>query len=111
MLVFGISLGLFITPIGLLYGDVSKIMGPVMQILMYFSPVVFIPVVSNTLFGKIMYFNPLSVLVINFRNSLLGLPLEQIAYFSIIFVSSLTLFAVALVFFKITIPIITERIS
>lgn len=112
ILFFGLSLGTLITPIGLLYGDVSKLMNPVLQILMYLSPVVFaMPQNKDGLYNTLMHLNPLSPLVNNFRNSLLSQPLEQVNYYFIILGVSGVLFCLSLVVFKITIPIITERIS
>src|SRR5690606_33046161 len=40
-LIVGTTLGLFITPLGLLYKDVGKIIGFAMQFLMYATPVVY----------------------------------------------------------------------
>lgn len=112
ILLFGISIGTLITPLGLLYGDVSKLMTPIMQILMYLSPVVFaMPSNKEGIYNKIIHLNPLSTLINNFRNTLLSQALEQLNYFFIIFLVSFLIFCFALVVFKITIPIITERIS
>lgn len=108
---FGTSLGLLITPIGLLYGDIGKLLTPLMQVLMYISPVVFVNPSTDTLYGKIMYYNPISPLLNNFRNVILGSNLEQVEYYFIIGFISFIVFSLALVFYKITIPIITERIS
>ena len=108
---FGTAIGLFITPIGLLYGDISRLLAPVMQILMYISPVVFMNPSLDTLYGKVMYFNPLSPLLNNFRNTILGLEMQQINYYLLISFFSFILFSISLVFYRITIPIITERIS
>ena len=112
ILFFGLAIGTLITPIGLLYGDVGKLMSPILQILMYCSPVVFaMPRTSDGIYNYVVSVNPLSPLVINFRNTLLSQPFEQpLYYFSILGVSFL-IFCVAIVNFKISIPIITERLS
>lgn len=112
LVLFGTAIGLFITPIGLLYGDISKLLTPVLQIFMYLSPVVF-AMPENT-FGVYNYLvsnNPLSNLIENFRNTLVGLPMVDLPYFLLIFASAILIFLVSLVYFKITIPIITERIG
>lgn len=111
MILFGTSIGLLITPIGLLYGDVGKLMAPFMQILMYFSPVVFVLPSYDNAIGRILYYNPLTPLVNNFRNILVGQNFEQVSYYISIGLGSLLLFCIALIFYKITIPIITERIG
>jgi len=111
MILFGTSIGLLITPIGLLYGDVGKLMTPFMQVLMYFSPVVFVLPTYDNAIGRILYYNPLTPLVNNFRNILVGQNFEQVSYYISIGLGSLLLFCIALIFYKITIPIITERIG
>ena len=111
MILFGTSIGLLITPIGLLYGDVGKLMTPFMQVLMYFSPVVFVLPTYDNAIGRILYYNPLTPLVNNFRNILVGQNFEQVSYYISIGLGSLFLFCIALIFYKITIPIITERIG
>ena len=111
MILFGTSIGLLITPIGLLYGDVGKLMTPFMQVLMYFSPVVFVLPSYDNGIGRLLYYNPLTPLVNNFRNILVGQNFEQVSYYISIGLASLLLFCFALIFYKITIPIITERIG
>ena len=111
MILFGTSIGLLITPIGLLYGDVGKLMTPFMQVLMYFSPVVFVLPSYDNAIGRILYYNPLTPLVNNFRNILVGQNFEQVSYYLSIGLGSLLLFCIALIFYKITIPVITERIG
>ncbi len=111
MILFGTSIGLLITPIGLLYGDVGKLMTPFMQVLMYFSPVVFVLPSYDNVIGRILYYNPLTPLVNNFRNLLVGQNFEQVSYYISIGIGSFLLFCIALIFYKITIPIITERIG
>ena len=111
MILFGTSIGLLITPIGLLYGDVGKLMTPFMQVLMYFSPVVFVLPSYDNAIGRILYYNPLTPLVNNFRNILVGQNFEQVSYYISIGLGSFLLFCIALIFYKITIPVITDRIG
>lgn len=112
ILFFGTTVGTLITPIGLLYGDITKLLNPVLQVVMYLSPVVFaMPESKEGVYNSLIHLNPLSPLVNNFRNTLLSQPLEQINYYLAILGISIVLFCLSLVVFKITIPIITERIS
>jgi lipopolysaccharide transport system permease protein len=112
ILFFGVALGTLITPFGLLYGDVGKLMSPVLQILMYLSPVVFaMPQSQEGIYNTLVSINPLSSLVVNFRNTLLSQPLDHVAYYFSILGISFIVFCIALVIFRITIPIITERLS
>ena len=99
IILFGTSIGLLITPIGLLYGDVGKLMTPFMQVLMYFNPVVFVLPSYDNAIGRILYYNPLTPLVNNFRNILVGQNFEQVSYYISIGLGSLLLFCIALIFF------------
>lgn len=110
ILLFGTTFGLLITPLALLYSDVSKIMGLCMRFLMYVSPVVY--VVPKTGFLKIlMEINPLTPLVVVTRNTIVGLPLDYLSYYLIIIACCIPIFLVALLFYRVSIPIIVERFS
>ena len=81
-----------------------------MQFLMYVTPVVF--AIPETGFIKnIMEVNPLTPIIMVGRNLAVGLPIEYGSYFLIVFAISLPLFLIALVFYRISIPIFVERLS
>ncbi|MDF2447549.1 MAG: hypothetical protein K0R26_53 [Bacteroidota bacterium] len=105
-----ISIGILITPIGILYQDISKAVPIAMQILMYATPVVY--VMPKTGFIKtLMELNPFSYLIINIRNSLTGYPIENLHVLIFYAIVSIVLFFVSIVVYRIAIPIITERMS
>ena len=109
-LVIGNTIGLLLTPIGMLYQDISKLITFGMQFLMYVTPVVF-AVPDSGLMKTIMELNPLTPIISVGRNLAVGLPLEYLTYFLIVLAASIPLFFIALVFYRISIPIFVERLS
>ncbi|WP_432409967.1 ABC transporter permease [Rasiella sp. SM2506] len=106
----GTAIGFFITPIGMLYTDVSKIISMGLQFLMYASPVVY-PIPKSGVLKTLMEWNPLSPLLITARDVLVGSTPEYLTYFLIVLVVCVPLFFIGLVLYRISIPIIVERMS
>lgn len=59
-MLFGVSLGLFMVPLGSLYSDVGRIVGMAMPFLMYTTPVIFPLAKGDGLAATLMNWNPLS---------------------------------------------------
>lgn len=105
-----ISIGILMTPIGILYQDISKAVPIVMQILMYVTPVVY--VMPKIGFMKtLMELNPFSYLIINTRNSLTGFAIENPSLLLLYLAVSVLLFLISIIVYRIAMPIITERMS
>lgn len=105
-----ISIGILLTPIGVLYTDISRIIPIFMQILMYLSPVVYNePKVG--LMKTIMQWNPLSYIMTDIRNSLTGFSIENWPF--ILVFAAITIIAAmfSMIVYRIAMPIITERMS
>ena len=109
-ILFGNTLGLLITPIALIYNDISKIVSTVMSLLMYLTPVVYV-IPKSGLMKQIMEINPCTSIIITARDVAFGTTPEYSTYFLVIFLISSCLFFVGLVFYRISIPIIVERLS
>ncbi|MDO6758735.1 ABC transporter permease [Tamlana sp. 2_MG-2023] len=107
-ILFGTTIGLFLTPIGMLYSDVGKIISVGLSFLMYVTPVVYV-IPKTGIMKTIMEINPLTPLILTARDLILGNTPAFFNYFIGIFVGSLLLFSVALVFYRISIPILVER--
>jgi len=60
IVIFGISLGLFMVPIGSLYSDIGRIVAIGMPFLMYTTPVIFPLAKGDGLAATLMSWNPLS---------------------------------------------------
>lgn len=105
-----ISVGVFLTPIAILYHDITRVIPIAMQILMYLTPVVY-NAPTEGFMKSLMEWNPLSYIIIDLRNSLTGFPIEN-GLFILIFSGCTILFSLlAMIVYRISMPIITERMS
>jgi lipopolysaccharide transport system permease protein len=109
-IIFFLSIGVLLTPIGVLYQDIGRAIPMVMQVLMYVTPVVYVMPESGWM-KTIMSYNPFTYIITDIRNSLTGLPIEHWSVHIGIGVAGLLLAMLALVVYRISIPIITERMS
>ncbi len=110
VLLFGTTVGLFITPLGMLYTDISKIIGFTMQFLMYITPVVY-AIPKDGIMKTLMEINPLTPLILTGRDLAVGTPPEYLTYFLIVIACGIPLFFLALVFYRVSIPVLVERLS
>lgn len=106
----GTALGLLLTPIGVLYTDVGKITPPLMQFLMYFTPVVF-PMPSSGWAATVFHLNPMTPLILTSRDWLTGFTPDYITGFLIVNASILALVLIVWVVYRAAMPILIERMS
>lgn len=109
-ILFGTTLGLFITPIGLLYKDVSKLISFGMQFLMYVTPVVY-AIPKDELMNTIMNWNPITPIVLTARDVVVGSSPDYLFYFLMVLVVCIPFLLIGLALYRISIPIIVERLS
>ncbi len=109
-ILFGTTLGLFITPIALLYNDIGKIVSMGLSFLMYITPVVYV-IPKDGIMKTMMEINPFTPLILTARDLALGKPPEFLGYFFGILGVSIALFSIGLLFYRISIPVIVERLS
>lgn len=105
---FGISLGLVVAPFGMLYKDVGRAMPMALTFLMYLTPVVY----KGTKISALQNFldlNPLTPIVNSARNLATGGWFENPAYLIMIFFFMLIVGFIGWVFYRVSIPIIVER--
>jgi len=108
--VFGTSLGLLITPIGLLYSDVSRLISMGLSLLMYVTPVVYgIP--KTGIMKTIMTYNPFTPFILTIRDVAVGGSPEFLNYFIGLTGLGIALFFIGLVIYRVSIPVIVERLS
>ncbi len=110
LLLFGICVGLLLTPIGMLYTDVASSLPIIVQFLFFATPVVYPPLESYP-FSLLAVLNPVSPLLIAGRDLITKGEMTNTIPFLI--VSGLTLFflVVAWVIYRVALPIIIERMS
>lgn len=109
-LLMGTTLGLFVTPLGLLYKDIGKIISFGMQFLMYVTPVVY-AIPNDGAMKSLMEWNPLTPIILTGRDLAVGTSPEYLTYFLIVIGCCIPLFFVALLLYRVSIPVLVERLS
>lgn len=109
-ILFGTTIGLFITPIGLLYNDIKKIISLGLSFLMYITPVVYV-VPKTGIMKLIMEINPLTPIILTARDLITGQSPQYLTYYGWILVACIPLFLLGLLFYRISIPILVERMG
>ena len=109
-ILFGTTIGLFITPLSLIYKDIGKIISMGLGLLMYITPVVYV-IPKDGLMKTIMELNPFTAIILTSRDIAVGSNPEYLFHFLWILVISTFLFFIGLVFYRISIPVIVERLS
>lgn len=116
IILFGMSLGLLVAPIGSLYGDVARLIPFAGQFLMYFAPVVFMipqvgPEGETGWYKFLMECNPMTPLILQGRDVLTGQGLEHIIPVGIVFGIALLLLWFGLNMFRKVVPVLIERMN
>jgi lipopolysaccharide transport system permease protein len=106
----GTVLGLAITPLGVLYGDIGRVIGIVTQFFMYITPVVF-PLATTGWTGTVMRLNPLTPLILNARAWFTGQPPQLLGEWALILGGSAVLLPLVLMVYRLAMPILIERMS
>jgi lipopolysaccharide transport system permease protein len=106
----GFSIGLFLTPLGMLYQDVNRGLGVLLPFLMYLTPTVY-PAPQEGVIGLVMKLNPIAIFITQTRNWFTARPLYDMQFFGIYTIAFALLFLVTLIVYRISMPIIIERIG
>ncbi len=109
-ILFGTTIGLFLTPIGLLYKDIAKIVTVGLGLVMYVTPVVY-SVPKEGVMKTIMEWNPFTPFVVTTRDFVIGAEPMYLSYFLIAILVCIPFLFLGLLFYRISIPIIVERMS
>ena len=104
----GTTIGLFLTPISMLYTDVQKVVSIGMSFLMYITPVVY-AIPEEGIMSWLMEINPLTPIILTARDMITGSSPQFLNYYLLVLVCSIPLFFLSLIFYRISIPIIVER--
>ena len=110
LILTGTAIGLFITPVGMLYSDVGHALPLVMQFLMYATPVVF-AMPKAGLAAKLFILNPLTPLILTARNWLTGGTPEYLLYFAGVSAVAFVLLVASWIGYRLSLPILIERMS
>ena len=103
LLLLGLSIGLLVTPLGLLYHDVSKAMIVVVGLGFFLTPVIYPQ--SHLALVRL---NPVTPVLVTTRSWLIGGPVEPLAL-AIVALGSLLLLAVSWLIYRVAQPHLVER--
>ncbi|NWG34543.1 MAG: ABC transporter permease [Chloroflexi bacterium] len=106
----GFSIGLALTPLGMLYQDINKGLAVLLPFFMYLTPVVY-PAPREGIMGLLMRANPLATLINETRNWLTLQPVQDMPYFIGYTMAFVVLFLLSLVVYHLSMPMIIERIG
>lgn len=106
----GTSIGLLLTPIGVLYTDIGRGLSIAMQFAMYVTPVVF-PIPKEGWISVVISYNPVTPLIMTTRDWLTGNPTDFGYGFIWVNVAVLTILFVGLIVYRSAMPFLIERMS
>jgi len=110
LLLFGIAVGLLLTPLGVLYTDISTSLPIIVQLFFFVTPVVYPPPQSLP-FSLLATLNPVSPLLIASRDLITKGVISNMPSFLFICGLTLVLLMIGWIIFRIALPIIIERMS
>lgn len=110
LILAGTTIGLFLTPVGMLYTDIGKAIPMFLQFFMFITPVVF-PIPNSGWVSLLFTYNPLTPIIMTSRNWLTGHAPEFINGFIVINLILVCLLFLVWIIFRIAKPILSERIG
>lgn len=110
LMTLGICIGLLITPVGMLYSDVASSLPIITQLLFFVTPVVYSP--PDTFpFSLVTILNPVSPLLTSARDLIISGNINDPVAFLVVSFLALAFLVIAWVVYRISLPIIIERMS
>ncbi|WP_336732383.1 ABC transporter permease [Chryseobacterium sp. VD8] len=110
LIIFAFAIGLLITPLGLIYTDISKVLTTGIPFLMYVTPVVY-AAPSVGFFKFLFKLNPLTYIINDTRNTLTGTETQSLPFTIGLTVLSIFFLLIGLVIFRKSMPIVIEKIA
>jgi lipopolysaccharide transport system permease protein len=106
----GFMIGILITPIGILYSDISQGLSMILSFWMLFTPVVYAPPTTGIL-AKLTLLNPVSPLIVTTREWLAIGQASNLLPALIIFLVTIVLLFAGWLLYRLAMPILVERIG
>jgi lipopolysaccharide transport system permease protein len=110
LVLMGTAVGLVLTPLGVLYGDIGRGIPLITQFLMYLSPVVF-PLAITGWTSQVMRLNPLTPLILNSRAWFTGQPPQLLGAWFLVTGAAAIVLIIAWIIYRMAMPILIERMS
>lgn len=110
LIVIGLAIGLLITPIGLLYGDVARGVTLVSAFWMLLTPVVY-PIPRSGIAAAIARWNPVTPVIQVTRDWITGQPVTTLSEAAVVVALAAVLLLVSWVLYRLGMPILIERMG
>ncbi len=107
---FGMMVGLLLTPLALLYGDVQRMLVMVISLWFFVTPVIF-PTPTGGLAALVTRLNPVTPLLVTTRQWLTGGELTQFVPFMTVTLTTLALSLLSWILYRLAMPHLIERIG
>lgn len=109
-LMLGATLGLLAIPIAALYSDVGRGLQLILRFGFFLTPVIF-PLPASGIARRLMLLNPATPIIVSGRSWLTGSPGAMPESFLVVVAGSLFFMIVGLLFYKVALPHLIERLS
>jgi lipopolysaccharide transport system permease protein len=109
-LILGWAIGLTVLPIAALYGDIGRAVQLLLRFGLFLAPVIF-PLPQGGAARQLMLLNPATAIIVSGRGWLTGSGESMVAQFVFVLAGSLALYWLALLFYKVALPHLIERLS
>ena len=110
MMGFGMMLGLLLTPLSMLYGDVQRLLTMAISLWFFVTPVIY-PTPTGGWAALITQINPVTPLLVTTRQWLTGAELTQLGPFLIVVTATLVLGLFGWIIYRLAMPHLIERIG
>ena len=109
-MIVGWAIGLIVIPIATLYNDVSRAIQIILRFGFFLTPVIF-QLPRSGVARRLMLLNPVTPVVVTGRDWLTGSGEGMVQAFGVVLAGSLLILALGIVFYKVALPHLIERIS
>ena len=110
LILAGTTIGLFLTPVGLLYTDIGKFIPLAMQFFMFITPVVF-PIPISGWVRYLFIYNPVTPLIMTAREWLTASPVDFFNGFLLVTASFVVILFLVWIVYRAAMPILIERMN
>lgn len=108
MILMGVSIGILITPIGLLYSDVGRFINIALPFLMFVTPVIY-PLSKSGILSDFQFLNPATPFLERARSYIGGYEFEMSYSLGVWSILTILILLIGLITIRIAMPVIIER--
>jgi lipopolysaccharide transport system permease protein len=111
LILFGFAIGLLLAPFGTLYHDIQKGTAVVLYMMLFLTPVVYPPPQGDSIFARVVNWNPVTPLLGTVRELATGTVLTSGTSYLVLCIVSILGLLVAWLLYKVSMPFVIERLS